>query len=169
MALVDHKLYRAINPSELLHLNWSKSNKETSAPNILKMIKQFNQVGEWVISELTHPTIKDSNRVKLLVTYIDIAYESYKLANFNGAMALLSGLKHQSIARRKEIWVRLLLICLTFRIIIIFNLIKKDCIPSSSWDKWEEISVVFVLDDNFSSLRKKMKETSPPLIPYLGV
>lgn len=116
MALVDHKLYRAIHPSELLHLKWTKVEKSILAPNILKMIQQFNQVGEWVIHEITFPTLKPSARSKLLANYIEIAYESYKLANFNGAMALLSGLKHQQVVRLKDIWVRI------FIIIIIINL-----------------------------------------------
>ena len=111
MALVDHKLYRAIKPNELLHLNWTKPNKANLSPNVLKMIKQFNNVGEWVIHIISSAS-KDSVCVKALVRIIDIAYESYKLANFNGAMALLSGLKHNIVSKRKEIWVCFVIIIL---------------------------------------------------------
>src|SRR3990167_6492632 len=41
--------------------------------------------------------------------------------------------------------------------------------PSSSWDEWEEINGVLVLDDNFATLRKVLQESPPPSIPYLGM
>ena len=106
MALVDHKLYRSIRPSEFLHLNWTRKDKATLAPNILKMISQFNRVGEWVIYTISHAK-KEKHCVKLLSQLIEIAYESYKLANFNGAMAMMSGLKHNTVVRKKDIWVRI--------------------------------------------------------------
>src|SRR3990167_9951340 len=41
--------------------------------------------------------------------------------------------------------------------------------PSSSWDEWEEINGVLVLDDNFATLRKVLQESPPPSFPYLGM
>jgi len=148
MALVDHALYRAIQPGEVLHMNWTKdATKHERAPNVLKMIEQFNRVGQWVISSIitTHDKPK---RVKLLQHMIKIAYESYMLNNLNGAMAMISGLKNSNVIRLKDTWNEL---------------------SSANWDLWEEITEKFVLNDNFSSLRKILKETQPPLIPYLGI
>ena len=105
MALVDHNLYRKITPKELLHLNWTKDLKDELAPNVLSMITQFNRVGEWVITKI-ETCRKKSLKKAFLTKLIDIAYESYKIANFNGAMALLSGLRHSKVARQKETWVR---------------------------------------------------------------
>merc|ERR1712137_1190469 len=51
LALVDHELYRSIQPNELLHMNWTKSaTKKQKSPNVLNMIGQFNQLGQWVVS-----------------------------------------------------------------------------------------------------------------------
>ena len=165
MALVDHALYRAIQPGEVLHMNWTKdATKHERAPNVLKMIEQFNRVGQWVISSIitTHDKPK---RVKLLQHMIKIAYESYMLNNLNGAMAMISGLKNSNVIRLKDTWVSFLLYHMVHR----FTYCVQNELSSANWDLWEEITEKFVLNDNFSSLRKILKETQPPLIPYLGM
>ena len=105
MALVDHHLFRAIQPGELLHMNWTKSNKELTSPNILRMIKQFNSVGQWVITQLLSAH-KANQKVKELSCLIEIAFESLRLQNYNGAMAMVSGLKSSTVSKMKETWVR---------------------------------------------------------------
>ena len=105
LALVDHGLYRAIQPSEVLHMRWTKEAlKEKKSPNVLKMIEQFNRVGQWVISTIITEHDKPS-RVKYLQLMIRIAYESHQLNNLNGAMAMISGLRNSNVIRLKDTWV----------------------------------------------------------------
>ena len=148
LALVDHALYRSIQPNELLHMNWTKSaTKKQKSPNVLNMIGQFNQLGQWVVSAVI-TTYDATERTRLLQFIIRVAYESYKLHNLNSAMAIVSGLRNSNVIRLKSTW---------------------NGLPSESWDMWEEVTEKFVLNDNFASLRAIAKTTQPPLIPYLGV
>ena len=53
MTILDHSLFKSITPTEVLYQNWTKqSTKHLNSPNVLSMIKQFNRVGHWVISEI---------------------------------------------------------------------------------------------------------------------
>lgn len=105
MALVDHRLYRAIQPIEVMHMNWTKEKtKKEKSPNVLAMIDQFNRVGQWVISTII-TTHEKSKRVKVLQHMIKIAHESYILNNLNGAMAMISGLRNSNVIRLKDTWV----------------------------------------------------------------
>lgn len=105
LALVDHTLYRTIQPAEILHMNWTKAQtKHKKAANVLNMIEQFNSVGQWVISTII-TTYDKQKRCKILQNMIKIAHESFSLRNFNGAMAMISGLKNSNVIRLKETWV----------------------------------------------------------------
>jgi hypothetical protein len=44
ITLVEHDLYLAIKPQELLGQAWTKKNKERDSPNILRLIDHFNNV-----------------------------------------------------------------------------------------------------------------------------
>lgn len=44
LTLIESELYRAVKPSELVGQTWSKQHKETEAPNVLALVRRFNQV-----------------------------------------------------------------------------------------------------------------------------
>jgi hypothetical protein len=55
------------------------------------MIDRFNYVSGWVATTVCiAERLKD--RVKTAYKFIDIAYKLYQINNFNGMMAILSGL-----------------------------------------------------------------------------
>ena len=47
LTLIEYDLYRKIKPKECLNQKWVKGDKDVNAPNILAMIKRFNQVCEY--------------------------------------------------------------------------------------------------------------------------
>jgi len=147
LCLIDQELYQAIKPSELLHLNWTREKKAELSPNVIRMIHQFNTLGQWVITQIV-TTTKPRRRLKYLERMIATAFECYQMGNFNGAMAVISGLKSNQVTRLKASWNEL---------------------PSTSWDQWEEIVEIFKLDDQFAVLREKTLTTPLPNIPYLGM
>lgn len=44
MTLLDYALFQKIRPSEYNNLAWTKRNKETTSPNLLRFIRRFNEV-----------------------------------------------------------------------------------------------------------------------------
>ena len=72
LTLIEYRLFAAINPSECVAQNWMSKKKEILAPNILKMISRFNEVSNWVASEIVKCTDLEQ-RTKVLKMVIDIA------------------------------------------------------------------------------------------------
>ena len=73
LTLIDYNLFTSIKPLECLNQNWMhKTQKEELAPNILAMIRRFNDVSTWVASEILK--CKDlALRTKVLKQIIEIA------------------------------------------------------------------------------------------------
>jgi len=148
ITLLDQQLLRMIQPNELLFMNWTRNEtKRADSPNLLAMIDQFNRTGQWVVSLLV-TTHEFEKRSKYLQRLIQVAYETFKLQNYNSTMALVSGLKNSAVVRLKHTW---------------------DSLPSSCWDCWEELTAICMLDDNFARLREVVRSNSPPCIPYVGM
>lgn len=44
LTLMDYELFQRIRPSEFNNLSWTRKTKEIDAPNLLTMIRRFNEV-----------------------------------------------------------------------------------------------------------------------------
>lgn|SRR3990167_63804 len=104
ITLLDHRMFRTIHVHEFLHSNWIKSSKNEKAMNIVNIIGQFNKLSFWTVSQMLQTPILEE-RGKLLEMFIKMAYACYELNNFNSLMAIVSALKHPSIARLQQSWV----------------------------------------------------------------
>ena len=103
LTLIEYKLFTSINPSECVAQHWMSKKKEELAPNILKMISRFNEVSNWVASEIVKCT-ELAQRTAVLKMVIDIAEQCYELNNFNAVMEIISGLHSSSVFRLKASW-----------------------------------------------------------------
>jgi len=73
------------------------------APNLLKMIAQFNRVSRWVASMIVrarHP----KQRSFLISRFIDVANECRKLRNYDTIAQITAGLQNASVFRLKASW-----------------------------------------------------------------
>jgi len=103
LTLIEYKLFASIKPSECVSQHWMSKKKEELAPNILKMISRFNDVSNWVASEIVKCTDLEQ-RTKVLKMVIDIAEHCYELNNYNAVMEIISGLHSSSVYRLKASW-----------------------------------------------------------------
>lgn len=102
----------AIKPWELLDLAWTKKEKATKAPNgnslfffvnnlVLSMTEFFNYLSGWVTTViLAAKTIK--YRVNFYRKFIRLAYCFKQMGNFDGVMAIWSGLNRQPVYRLQK-------------------------------------------------------------------
>lgn len=147
MTLIEQKLFRKIKPWEYLGLGWIKNEKETKSPNILIMVNRFNEVSQWVATEICRvDNLK--NRVKIMQKFIEIACKLRALNNFNGCVEIVSGLNCSSVSRLKNT----------------INALPQKCVSILL-----ELQEIVQRNKQYSRLRKEIHTCSPPCVPYLGL
>lgn len=65
LTLIEFDLFRKINPREFVGLSWMKEDKETRAPNIIRMVRWSNHVIQWLVTEIV--SLKDNLKQRALM------------------------------------------------------------------------------------------------------
>ncbi|KAL6058531.1 Son of sevenless 1 [Balamuthia mandrillaris] len=147
LTLIEHNLYRAIQPIECLDQRWTQPDKQKLAPNVIALIDRFNKVSKWASTDLVR-TQDLKSRAVVLNRFIIIASKCLELNNFNGAMEIIAGLQNSAVYRLKKTW---------------------NLLPSKTWELWEEMNVLMGSEDNFRVFRDLLHKVNPPCVPYLGI
>eukprot|EP01137_Pigoraptor_chileana_P016904 Opistho-2@74154 len=145
LTLIDQEHFSAIEPRECLSKNFSKDSEK--APNILRMIKQFNVVSMWVVESI----LKDSTpeeRALRIEEFILVAKHLRKHNNFNGLLQIMSGFENTAILRLKRSWEK----------------VDKDLLAT-----FESLKDLAKYANNFKNLRETLHKIDPPCVPYLGI
>ncbi len=146
ITLVEHQLFRAIDPIELLNQNWNK-HPELS-PHVIEYIQWFNKMCQWASTAI----IKEDNpesRAVIVAKFIRIADRLAQLNNFNGLMEILASLEGSSIRRLKLTWAEL---------------------PQADADTLERLGTLMKPERNFKDYRAAIVSSAgKPWIPYLGL
>eukprot|EP01121_Diplochlamys_sp_Union-15-3_P001341 TRINITY_DN11168_c0_g1_i1.p1 TRINITY_DN11168_c0_g1~~TRINITY_DN11168_c0_g1_i1.p1 ORF type:complete len:471 (-),score=56.73 TRINITY_DN11168_c0_g1_i1:49-1263(-) len=146
LTLIEYNLYKNIRPSECLNNSWNKDGKEVNSPNIIAMIQRFNEVSNWVATEILSPT-KEKLRTKTYCWFLDLAECCKQLNNFNALLEIISGLNQGPVHRLKDTWT------LPHKYNILFDNLNK----------------LVSRDNNHKILREYISNVSPPCVPYLGI
>lgn len=69
------------------------------------MIERFNEVSNWVASEIVkQPQL--FHRVVIIEKFIEVAQELQRLHNLNGLTAVIGGLNSSPVSRLKRTWAK---------------------------------------------------------------
>lgn len=147
ITLHEYSLFKVILPKECLNQAWVKKEKETLAPNVLKMIHWSNDVSGWVISEVLSRD-QPKQRADIIKLFLKIAKHCKDLNNFNAVFEILAGLQSSPVDRLRKTWEKI-------------DKVYKQM--------HKELQLVNSRDKNFSVLRDLLKQSLPPCIPYLGM
>lgn len=101
LTLINFDTFSKIEPKECLNQNWNK--KDGSAPNVRKMIDDFNRIGFWVQTTILKGD-DVSRRQARIEMFIKLADELFKMNNFHSCFAVLSGLNSSAIHRLRKTW-----------------------------------------------------------------
>jgi hypothetical protein len=143
----DFRIFRAIHPSELIGLNWTKSAKAALAPKVTELIEHFNQTAVWISSSIVSE--KDlRRRVQKISSAMDLLEELVSLRNWHGVQIVIAALSHSSVSRLKRTWA---------------------AIDKGKSDIYQERERVFSPLKNWSACRLMVKEGGTPAIPYIGI
>jgi len=147
ITLDDFAVFQSIRPEELTSVAWQGRNKMTLCPNVVEITQRFNRTSFWAISVILQAqTLK--NRTEVLVQFIRIAKRLHEYSNYHGMLALVSALRHVSIARLTDTWARV-----------------------SRRDKQNFESLVKFVpeDEGHQRLRETFEKIQLPCIPHLGI
>jgi len=139
MTLIDHKLFVAIPPNELLNKH---SLKSESCPFLTKLAERFNRVTSWICTEITvEANIKQ--RRKIISHFIIIGVKLLAMRNYAGLMSVVIGLSQYSVSRMQLTW---------------------KSVPQPLMDKWHKLESLCSPISNFKNLREIHSNSTLPSV-----
>ncbi|VZI06353.1 unnamed protein product [Fusarium fujikuroi] len=139
-------LFCSIKPTELVGSGWMSTTAD-SAPNVRAMIHFTNRLSYVVIETILQCRAK-TRRGHIIEQWIKIAQECSNLRNYDGLVALLSGLGHSSIARLHQTW---------------------NSVSPSALHDLEALKGLVSPSHNFKCLRTSLRCSKLPCLPFLGM
>eukprot|EP00732_Lithocolla_globosa_P001731 Lithocolla_globosa_v1_NODE_935_length_3062_cov_11.623545.p1 type:complete len:968 gc:universal NODE_935_length_3062_cov_11.623545:2915-12(-) len=152
LTIIDFEFYRRIFRHEIIIFLFgdcrAKGGGQTPIPfRLSAYAKRFNEVSFWVGTEIcTCPNLK--RRINILGRFIRLAKILCEFNNFNGLMAVLSGIKSASVMRLKKTWAGL-----TVR-------------QHATVDQLEGL---MSSRDNYHNYRQTLLKDYPNFIPFIGL
>jgi hypothetical protein len=99
MTFFDFHYYRLIRPVELLNQSWTKN--KPLAPNVLALIRRFNDTSLWATTMILSQKTAEA-RAAVWLRLVDIGDALGRLKNFNTLLALLSAFNKAAIHRLRQ-------------------------------------------------------------------
>eukprot|EP01126_Amoeba_proteus_P062601 TRINITY_DN8537_c0_g1_i5.p1 TRINITY_DN8537_c0_g1~~TRINITY_DN8537_c0_g1_i5.p1 ORF type:complete len:708 (-),score=145.30 TRINITY_DN8537_c0_g1_i5:174-2297(-) len=148
ITIVQWNLWKECKPWEFLGLSWTKS--EDPQSSLLKLIKHFNSLSDWVAATIC-TTESPKKRSKILLKFLTLANHLKRINNLNGLLAILSGLQRGPLMRLKHTE----------------ELAKQK--DQKTFELFSSFQELTSSTKSFSNLRNHIKIISPPYIPYVGM
>eukprot|EP00727_Mastigamoeba_balamuthi_P011694 m51a1_g7147 putative domain containing protein (797) ;mRNA; r:319793-323796 len=147
LCLVEHRYWTAINSHELVNCAWTKPEKQSTAPNVMALVKITNDRSNWAIGEvLSHKS--PETRAVVIDRLIDIAEHCRRLGNYNSVMEVMAALQSSAVHRLRTSW---------------------ELLRSEAWERYDGLKALMDSEGNWPAYRETLRAAQPPCVPYLGV
>eukprot|EP00005_Dracoamoeba_jomungandri_P011401 CAMPEP_0174275426 /NCGR_PEP_ID=MMETSP0439-20130205/59818_1 /TAXON_ID=0 /ORGANISM="Stereomyxa ramosa, Strain Chinc5" /LENGTH=743 /DNA_ID=CAMNT_0015367527 /DNA_START=239 /DNA_END=2470 /DNA_ORIENTATION=- len=147
LCMIEMEMFRKIEPVELLNQSWNKKKYQHRSPNVLNLIRRFNQVSMWCATAILSE-VRLARRAKVMEKFILIALKLFSYNNFNTSLAIISALNNAAIHRLK------------------FTMME---IPSKIRTEYEKMCNIMQHNKNNDVYRDLLHSVAPPVLPYLGM
>lgn len=143
--IIESKLICAIQPEELLALEWTK--KAGKGVNVNAMSTLSNDLANLVIDTILH--LEDVKRRAVVIKqWVKIAAKCLELHNYDSLMAILASLNTSMVLRLKRTW---------------------DLVSAKTKARFDELKVVTDHARNYAVLRQRLQDHVAPCIPFVGM
>ncbi|SPO24700.1 probable guanyl nucleotide exchange factor Sql2 [Ustilago trichophora] len=150
LTILDSKLYCAIQPEELLGSKFTKETRAAGASedvHVKSMSSMSTRITGW-ISECILGEADARKRTQLLKFFIKLGDRCEQLNNFHTLMAIQCALNSSTIARLKKTW---------------------DGLPTKYRGMMDQQRRAVEHTRNYAGYRARLRNTTPPAIPFLGL
>ncbi|GAC96461.1 hypothetical protein PHSY_004041 [Pseudozyma hubeiensis SY62] len=150
LTILDSKLYCAIQPEELLGSKFTKESRAagtTEDVHVKSMSSMSTRITGW-ISECILGESDARKRTQLLKFFIKLGDRCEQLNNFHTLMAIQCALNSSTIARLKKTW---------------------DGLATKYRSMMDQQRSAVEHTRNYAAYRARLRNTTPPAIPFLGL
>lgn len=149
LTLIDSDIFCAIQPDELLGLEFTKRTDDSRAIHVRQITRLATDLAHLVTdSILREADVK--KRALVIKQWIKVARNLLELSNYDSLMAIICSLSSSMIMRLKHTW---------------------EHVPTKHQSSLDELKAVVDVSRNYSILRQRLANSPPntPTLPFVGL
>lgn len=144
--IIESKLFCAIQPEELLALEWTKKS-DSKAVNVKAMSKLSTDLANLVADTILQ--LEDAKKRAVMIKHwVKIAAKCLELNNYDSLMAIICSLNSSMVMRLKRTW---------------------ELVSAKTKVRLEELKTITDVGRNYAVLRQRLQNHVAPCIPFVGI
>lgn len=144
--IIESKLFCAIQPEELLALEWTKK-KDSKAHNVKAMSTLSTDLANLVADTILN--LEDAKKRAIVIKqWVKIAVKCLELHNYDSLMAIICSLNSSMVMRLKRTW---------------------ELVSAKTKARLDELKAITDVGRNYAVLRQRLQDHIAPCIPFVGI